>query len=67
VLRNLGLAYIPMIVGFYAIGIALISTYSINREKHLENLQKIEARAGEQAAAEAGPGIGSGEVAPEKA
>jgi glycoside/pentoside/hexuronide:cation symporter, GPH family len=62
VLRNLGLAYIPMIVGFYAIGIALISTYTINRQKHFENLETIKTRAGEQAAAEAGPGVGSGEI-----
>lgn len=48
VLRDLGLAYIPMIVGFYAIGIALISTYSINRGRHMENLEKLRAReAGE--------------------
>jgi Na+/melibiose symporter-like transporter len=69
VLRNLGLAYIPMIVGFYAIGIALISAYSINRERHMENLAALEARdaPGEQAAAQAGPGIGSGETAPERA
>lgn len=69
VLRNLGLIYIPMIVGFYAVGIGLISAYTINRRKHLENLETLRARdaAGEQAAAEAGPGIGSGEIAPEKA
>ena len=69
VLRNLGLAYIPMIVGFYAIGIALISTYTINRKRHMENLETLKARdaAGEAAAAEAGPGIGSGEIAVEKA
>ena len=68
VLRNLGLAYIPMIVGFYAVGIGLISTYTINRKKHLENLATLQARdaAGEAAAAEAGPGVGSGEIAQEK-
>ena len=68
VLRNLGLAYIPMIVGFYAVGIGLISTYTNNRKKHLENLATLQARdaAGEAAAAEAGPGVGSGEIAQEK-
>jgi len=66
VLRDLGLAYIPMIVGFYAVGIALISTYTINRKRHMENLETIKTRAGEQAAAEAGPGIGSGEIPLEK-
>jgi Na+/melibiose symporter-like transporter len=45
VLRNLGLAYIPMIVGFYAVGIALISTYTITRQRHLENLAQLEQRA----------------------
>jgi Na+/melibiose symporter-like transporter len=67
VLRNLGLAYIPLIVGFYSLAIALISTYTITRERHMENLERLRERAGEQAAAEAGPGIGSGEIAPEKA
>lgn len=69
VLRNMGLAYIPMIVGFYAIGIVLISLYTINRQRHMDNLEKLQARdaPGEMAAAEAGPGIGSGEIAPEKA
>lgn len=62
VLRNLGLAYIPMIVGFYAVGIALISTYTINRERHMENLARLEARAVGAAADEAGPGLGSGEA-----
>ncbi len=69
VLRNLGLAYIPMIVGFYAVGIGLISAYTINRKKHLENLEVLKARdaAGEVAAAEAGPGVGSGEIPQQKA
>lgn len=63
VLRNLGLAYIPVILGFYAVAIGLIATYSINRAKHAENLEHLKARALEQAAAEAGPGIGAGEKA----
>lgn len=69
VLRNMGLAYIPLLVSFYAVGILLISTYTINRKRHMENLEKLQARdaPGEMAAAEAGPGIGSGEIAPEKA
>ena len=62
VLRSLGLAYIPMIVGFYAIGILLISTYSINRKRHMENLERLQERAAGVAADEAGPGIGSGEA-----
>lgn len=66
VLRNLGLAYIPVILGFYGVAIALISTYTIDRAKHAENLEHLRLRAGEQAAAEAGPGIGSGEIVPEK-
>lgn len=61
VLRNLGLAYIPVILGFYGVAIGLISTYSIDRAKHAENLDHLRARAMEQAAAEAGPGIGAGE------
>ena len=62
VLRDLGLAYIPMIAGLYGIAIALLLTYGITRKRHEANLAVIAARAGEQAAAEAGPGIGSGEI-----
>jgi Na+/melibiose symporter-like transporter len=61
VLRNLGLAYIPVILGFYGVAIGLISTYTIDRAKHAANLDHLRVRAMEQAAAEAGPGIGSGE------
>jgi Na+/melibiose symporter-like transporter len=67
VLTNLGLAYIPIIVGFYAVAIIAIMTYGISRSKHEANLDQLRLRAGEQAAAEAGPGIGSGEVAPDRA
>jgi len=62
VLRNLGLAYIPTIVGLYGIAIGLLFTYNISRTKHQANLDKLAERAAEQAAAEAGPGIGSGEL-----
>jgi glycoside/pentoside/hexuronide:cation symporter, GPH family len=61
VLHDLGLAYIPTVVGLYGVAIALLLTYSINRARHDENLGKLAARAAEQGAAEAGPGIGSGE------
>ncbi|WP_337187358.1 MFS transporter [Phenylobacterium sp.] len=63
-LTNLGLAYIPMIVGFYAVAILAIVAYGIDRRKHDANLEALRARVGEQAAAEAGPGIGSGELPP---
>jgi len=62
VLQGLGMAYIPTVVGLYGVAIALLLTYSINRARHDENLGKLAARAAEQAAAEAGPGIGSGEI-----
>ncbi|MBJ7411800.1 MAG: MFS transporter [Phenylobacterium sp.] len=62
VLQNLGLAYIPTIVGLYGIAIGLLLTYNINQKRHDENLAKLADRAAEQAAAEAGPGIGSGEI-----
>jgi len=45
VLRNLGLVYIPVILGFYGVAIALISTYSLNRAKHAANLETLRARA----------------------
>ncbi|MDZ4369930.1 MAG: MFS transporter [Phenylobacterium sp.] len=66
VLTNLGLVYIPVIVGFYAIAIGAVTAYSINRKKHDANLESLRLRAGEQAAAEAGPGIGSGEIVRDK-
>jgi GPH family glycoside/pentoside/hexuronide:cation symporter len=66
VLHSLGLAYIPVILGFYGVAIALISAYTIDRDKHAENLETLRLRASEAAAAEAGPGIGSGEVAPDQ-
>lgn len=62
VLQGLGLAYIPTIVGLYGVAIALLLTYSINRARHEANLDTLAARAAEQAAAEAGPGIGSGDI-----
>lgn len=62
VLRGLGLAYIPTIVVLYGIAICLLLTYGITRKRHEANLGILAARAGEQAAAEAGPGIGSGEI-----
>jgi glycoside/pentoside/hexuronide:cation symporter, GPH family len=62
VLRNMGLAYIPTIVGFYGVAICLISLYTITRRRHEENLERLRERAAEQAAAEAGPGIASGEA-----
>ncbi|RAK67589.1 MFS transporter [Phenylobacterium kunshanense] len=61
-LYSLGLAYIPIIVGLYGIAIGLLFTYNITRERHEANLEKLRASATEQAAAEAGPGINSGEV-----
>ncbi len=67
VLQNLGLAYIPTIVGLYGIAIGLLLTYGISRARHEENLNILAARAAEQAAAEAGPGIGSGEIPTEPA
>lgn len=65
VLRSLGLAYIPTIVGLYGIAIACLCAYGINRARHEENLRTIAERAVKAAADEAGPGIGSGEAAPE--
>lgn len=65
VLRSLGLAYIPTIVGLYGIAIACLCAYGINRARHEENLRTIAQRAVKAAADEAGPGIGSGEAAPE--
>lgn len=62
VLQGLGLAYIPMIVGLYGVAILLLLSYGITRQRHEANLAILSARAGEQAAAEAGPGIGSGEI-----
>lgn len=65
VLRDLGLIYIPVILGFYGVAIALISAYTIDRDKHAANLETLRLRAGEAAAAEAGPGLGSGEISPD--
>jgi glycoside/pentoside/hexuronide:cation symporter, GPH family len=50
VLRNLGLAYIPVILGFYGVAIALISAYTIDRDKHAANLETLRLRAGPEAA-----------------
>ena len=59
-LRNLGLAYIPVILGFYGVAIALISAYTIDRAKHAANLEILRLRADDAAAA------GLGEIAPKR-
>lgn len=69
-LRGLGLAYIPTIVGLYALAILCLLAFNINRRMHEENLRRlreISAAAAEQTAdePEAPPAL-PGEPAPIK-
>ena len=41
VLRNLGLAYIPTVVGLYGLAILCLMFFNINRARHDENLQTL--------------------------
>ena len=42
-LTDLGTAYIPALWGFYLVAIVMLTFYSINREKHAQNLAKLAA------------------------
>lgn len=42
-LVDLGIAYIPALWGFYLVAIVMLTFYSINREKHAENLARLAA------------------------
>jgi GPH family glycoside/pentoside/hexuronide:cation symporter len=46
VVRNLGLVYVPLIVGLYLVSIAFLAAYPISRARHEENLRRL-ARARE--------------------
>lgn len=46
VLRNLGLMYVPIQSGFYAVAIVCLILYSIDQTKHEENLRTLAARQG---------------------
>lgn len=46
VLRNLGLMYVPIQSGFYAVAILCLILYGIDQKKHEENLRTLEARQG---------------------
>jgi GPH family glycoside/pentoside/hexuronide:cation symporter len=45
VVRNLGVVYAPMIVALLLLSIACIALYPISRERHEENLRRLEAEA----------------------
>jgi GPH family glycoside/pentoside/hexuronide:cation symporter len=45
VIRAMGLVYLPSVVVLYAIGIAFISRFPIDRSHHEENLRKLAAEA----------------------
>ena len=66
VLRNLGLAYIPVVIFLYGVTVALVSAYSINRVKHAENLEQLRMRAVERAGRDAPPDPGSAPSARDK-
>lgn len=51
IIMNLGVGYIPMIVGLYALAIVCLSAYDITREQHLANVKEVKSRR--DAAAEA--------------
>jgi Na+/melibiose symporter-like transporter len=44
VLRTLGMAYIPLIVGLYGVAVALLFAYNIDRSKHDANLATLRDR-----------------------
>ncbi len=44
VVRRLGLAYAPLLVGLYLAAIAFLATYRISRERHEANLRLLAAR-----------------------
>jgi len=46
VLRNLGLMYVPIQSGFYAVAILCLILYGIDQKKHEENLATLAARQG---------------------
>jgi len=48
---NLGMGYIPMIVGLYALAIVCLSAYDITREQHLANVREVSSRRDAQAEA----------------
>jgi GPH family glycoside/pentoside/hexuronide:cation symporter len=52
IIRNLGLIYLPAVVGLYALGIAIVSRFPIDRSHHEENLRKLAADAEHMPAAE---------------
>jgi len=41
VVRSLGLAYVPLLVGFFALSLACLRGYRIRRETHEENLRRL--------------------------
>jgi Na+/melibiose symporter-like transporter len=45
IVRQLGLAYAPALVGLYLVAIGFLATYDISRERHLANLEKLTAKA----------------------
>jgi biopolymer transport protein ExbB/TolQ len=45
VLRSLGLAYVPTILGLYGVAIAALCLFNISRQRHEENLTKLREAA----------------------
>jgi len=45
VVRNLGVAYVPLLVVLFAVSIGFLAAYPISREKHEENLRRLAGRA----------------------
>ncbi len=52
IIRNMGLVYLPVVVGLYGLGILVISRFPIDRSHHEENLRKLAAEAEHMPAAE---------------
>ncbi|MET0152766.1 MAG: MFS transporter, partial [Candidatus Binatia bacterium] len=46
VVRKLGLVYAPALIVLYLVAIGFLATYSISRERHLSNLEKLTEKAG---------------------
>jgi Na+/melibiose symporter-like transporter len=45
IIRNMALVYLPILIGFYGVGLLLLRGYRITRASHAETLTKLAARA----------------------